>query len=81
MSSRPGAARESEDVVRVGLVDQHAIIERQDFARQQQLVGKGGVLGEMAIAAAALVARNDADVGMRFAIALAVCARYETLFL
>ena len=50
-----------EDIKGVGLVDEHAVVERQDHARQDHLVAEEDVLVELAIALGALVTRDDAD--------------------
>ena len=50
-----------EDIEGVGLVDEHAVVERQDHARQDHLVAEEDVLVELAIALGALVTRDDAD--------------------
>ena len=50
-----------EDVEGVGLVDEHAVVERQDHARQDHLVAEEDVLVELAVALGAFVPRDDAD--------------------
>ena len=50
-----------EDVHGVGLINEHAVVEGQDHARQEHLVAVDNVLVEITVTLGALVARDDAD--------------------
>ena len=53
--ARPLGVAVDKDILRVGLVDEDAVVERQDHARQDELVAVDHVLVETAIALSALV--------------------------